>query len=66
MRNTREIITNRSSNVIESLEELNRLNNELPFGESEEDKQACEMFSDHIDNLHLRYRAIRAYYAAER
>ena len=52
--------------MIESLEELNRLNNELPFGESEEDKQACEMFSDHIDNLHLRYRAIRAYYAAER
>ena len=59
-------MVSRSSNVIESLEELNRLNNELPVGESEEQKQKSEMLIDFIDYLHLRYRAIRAYHASER
>ena len=53
---------NRSSNVIESLEELNKLNNELPEGTAQE----SEAFADSIEILHLKYRAIRAFYASER
>ena len=52
--------------MIESLEELNRLNNELPVGETDEQKQKSESLIDFIDYLHLKYRAIRSYHAAER
>ena len=59
-------VRSRVSNVIEDLEELNELNLNLPEGVTEEQKQSSETLGNTIDSLHLQYRAIRAYYAAER
>lgn len=59
-------VRNRVSNVIEDLEELNELSLNLPEGVTEEQKQSSETLGNTIDSLHLQYRAIRAYYAAER
>ena len=54
------------SNVIENLETLNELNLNLPEGVTEEQKESAGVLENAVDSLHLFYRAIRAYYAAER
>ena len=54
------------SNVIEDLETLNELNLNLPEGVTEEQKESAGVLENAVDSLHLFYRAIRAYYAAER
>lgn len=54
------------SNVIEDLETLNELNLNLPEGVTEEQKESVGVLENAVDSLHLFYRAIRAYYAAER
>lgn len=59
-------IRDRASNVIEGLETLNQLNNELPEGTDEKSKEENTHLTETIDYLHLKYRAIRAYYAGER
>lgn len=51
--------------MIETLEELNQLNNALPVGETEAEKQKTEALAMSIDSLHLQYRAVRAVFAAE-
>lgn len=51
--------------MIDALEELNQLNNELPEGNTEEEKAKTEMLATSIDTLHLLYRAVRALYASE-
>jgi hypothetical protein len=54
-----------ASNVVDSLEDLNDLNNSLPTGEGVE-KEKTESLVNSIDFLHLQYRAARAIYASER
>ena len=59
-------MSDRASDVNEGFETLNELNNELPEGVNDQSKQENSHLTETIDYLHLKYRAIRAYYAGER
>ena len=52
--------------MIEDLETLNELNLNLPEGVTDDHKESAGVLENTVDSLHLFYRAIRAYYAAER
>ena len=58
-------IEDRASNIVEALEELHSLNHSLAQGAEGEAKVAATRLSEAIDELHLLYRAVRAYYAGK-
>ena len=60
-----EPVEGRASNIVEALEELHALNGELSQGAEGEAKAAGDRLSGAIDELHLLYRAVRAYYAGK-
>ena len=60
-----ETVERSASNIVEALEELHVLNGELSQGAEGEAKMAGDRLSGAIDELHLLYRAVRAYYAGK-
>ena len=60
-----ETVERSASNIVEALEELHVLNGELSQGAEGEAKLAGDRLSGAIDELHLLYRAVRAFYAGK-